>query len=73
MTRSEFNMKELEYDELKKEDTFFGSEDVNIFLNELEDKVNEIKNDLELIKSVKDLYIIEEVLESLQNLSKELY
>lgn len=73
MTRSEFNAKELEYAELNQEDIFFDSNDVNDFLNEIEDEVKDIITELESIKSVKDLYIVEDVLIGLQKLSKVLY
>lgn len=73
MTRTEFNMKELEYDELKKENTFFDSNDVNSFLNDVEDKIKELIEDLVNIKSIRDLYVIEDVLEELKKLGKALY
>jgi len=73
MTRTEFNMKELDYAELDKENTFFDSNDVNSFLNDVEDKIKELIEDLVNIQSIRDLYVIEDVLEELKKLSKVLY
>ena len=73
MTRSEFNIKELDYEETNEKDTYFRSDDVNGFLNEIEDEIKVMVEELESIKSVSDLYIVEDVLDKLRKFKVDLY
>ena len=73
MTRSEFNIKELDYEETKEFDTYFRSEDVNEFLNEIEDEIKGMVEELESITGVGDLWIVEDVLDALRKFKADLY